>query len=122
MSKETADTNDKPKNPPARTQVILLVADPKDAGHGEVKVFDDPQEAERMIETLLEAGLEPERFRVFTGAETEIAVSYRPVVDLTGEGSEQTAASEPAKRGDNGHDTKGARISGVFQGAADEAQ
>jgi hypothetical protein len=75
-----------------------------------------------MIETLLEAGLEPERFRVFTGAETEIAVSYRPVVDLTGEGSEQTAASEPAKRGDNGHDTKGARISGVFQGAADEAQ
>jgi hypothetical protein len=117
---ETPGTEDKPKNQPTRTRVILLVADPKDAGHGEVKVYDDPHDAERMIETLLEAGLKQERFRVFTGAEAEIGVTYRPAVDLTREESERTAGPDGAGRGDNGHATKDSRVSGLFRRAADD--
>ena len=115
MSRKNSDSEDK-----ARTRVILLVADPKDAEHGEVKVYDDPHDAERMIETLLEAGLEQERFRVFTGTETDIVVTHRPVVDLGGGEAEQTPSSDRARGGGNGHATKDTRASDLFRSAADD--
>ena len=52
-------------------KIIVLVSDRGDSKHGEVSVLDDPQKAERLVETLLEAGFEPERIRVFTGRASE---------------------------------------------------
>ena len=83
-------------------KIIVLVSDRGDSKHGEVSVLDDPQKAERLVETLLEAGFEPERIRVFAGRASEFQVSHRPVVALMAEGEEdegqarpQAAAGEP---------------------------
>ena len=69
-------------------KVIVLVSDRGDSTHGEVSVLDDPQKAERLVETLLEAGFEPERIRVFAGRASEFEISHRPVVALMAEGEE----------------------------------
>jgi len=69
-------------------KIIVLVTDRGDSKHGEVSVLDDPQKAERLVETLLEAGFEPERIRVFTGRASEFEISHRPVVALMAEGEE----------------------------------
>ncbi len=67
------------------TRIIVLVTDRDDPKHGEITVLDDPRKAERLVETLLEAGFDNERFRVFTGAEMDMQVTHRPVVSLLGE-------------------------------------
>ena len=84
-------------------KIIVLVSDRGDSKHGEVSVLDDPQKAERLVETLLEAGFESERIRVFSGRASEFEISHRPVVALMAEGEEgevqaqpQAAAEEPA--------------------------
>ena len=69
-------------------KIIVLVSDRGDSTHGEVSVLDDPQKAERLVETLLEAGFEPERIRVFAGRASEFQISHRPVVALMAEGEE----------------------------------
>ena len=69
-------------------KIIVLVSDKGDSRHGEVSVLDDPQKAERLVETLLEAGFEPDRIRVFAGRASEFQVSHRPVVALMAEGEE----------------------------------
>ena len=79
-------------------KVIVLVSDRGDSTHGEVSVLDDPQKAERLGETLLEAGFEPERIRVFTGRASEFEISHRPVVALMAEGE----AGEPQARAEGG--------------------
>ena len=73
---------------PVSEKIIVLVSDRGDSKHGEVSVLDDPQKAERLVETLLEAGFEPERIRVFTGRASEFEISHRPVVALMAEGEE----------------------------------
>ena len=64
------------------TKIIVLVADRGDPKHGEVVVLGSAAEAERLVETFLEAGYEKERVRVFAGAEMEAQVSQRPKVEL----------------------------------------
>src|SRR3989304_10636902 len=88
---------------PVSEKIIVLVSDRGDSKHGEVSVLDDPQKAERLVETLLEAGFEPERIRVFTGRASEFEISHRPVVALMAEGEEgeaqtraEAAVEEPA--------------------------
>ncbi len=66
-------------------QIIVLVTDRGDPKHGEITVLDAVDKAERLIETLLEAGFEQERIRVFTGNDVPMKVSYRPVVEIPGE-------------------------------------
>lgn len=66
-------------------QIIVLVTDRGDPKHGEITVLDETEKAERLIETLLEAGFEQERIRVFTGNDIPMKVSYRPVVEIPGE-------------------------------------
>jgi hypothetical protein len=73
---------------PVSDKIIVLVSDKGDSKHGEVSVLDDPQKAERLVETLLEAGFEPERIRVFAGRASEFQISHRPVVALVAEGEE----------------------------------
>ena len=76
-------------------KIIVLVSDRGDSKHGEVSVLDDPQKAERLVETLLEAGFEPERIRVFAGRASEFQVSHRPVVALMAEGEEGETQPRP---------------------------
>jgi hypothetical protein len=64
------------------TKIIVLVADRGDPKHGELVVLDTTAEAERLVETFLEAGLERERIRVFAGDEMEAQISRRPRVEL----------------------------------------
>ncbi len=68
--------------------IIVLVTDRGDSKHGEISVVDDPGKAEKLVETLLEAGFEQERIHVFAGRESDFQVSQRPVVALVGEGEE----------------------------------
>lgn len=66
-------------------KIIVLVSDKGDSKHGEISVLDDPHKAEKLVETLLEAGFEQERLHVFVGRESDFQVSQRPVVALVGE-------------------------------------
>lgn len=70
-------------------KVIVLIADREDPKHGEVALLESTAEAERLVETCLEAGYDPERIRVFAGAEMEAQISQRPKVDLVAEGPDQ---------------------------------
>ena len=67
-------------------KIIVLVSDRGDSKHGEISVLDDPHKAEKLVETLLEAGFQPERIQVFTGRQSGFEVSHRPVVALVGDG------------------------------------
>src|SRR3990170_2391253 len=74
-------------------KVIVFVADRGDQRFGEVSVFDSSGEAERLLETLLEAGCDRQLIRVFSGAEMEARVSHRPVVALVSGDQEEVSES-----------------------------
>lgn len=63
-------------------QIIVLVSDKADSGHGEITVVEDFAKAERLMEALIEAGFEQDRIHVFRGKRSEFAVSQRPVVNF----------------------------------------
>ena len=82
-------------------KVIVFVADRGDQRLGEVSVFDSSGEAERLLETLLEAGYDRQRIRVFSGAEMEARVSQRPIVALvSGDQKEAGAGEEVGSEGE----------------------
>ena len=64
------------------TQVLVLVADRDDPNHTEVTVLDKRADAERLLQTLLEAGIEQQRVRIFSGTEMHAQVTHKPVVTL----------------------------------------
>jgi hypothetical protein len=78
-------------------KVIVLVRDRDDSKYGEMSVLDDVTKAERLLETLLEAGFQRDRIKVFYGDRMELQVTYKPAVTLASEGSpRQVDAHEPA--------------------------
>lgn len=82
------------------TKVIVLVSDRDDPKHGEISVLDDSRKAERLVETLLEAGFEQDRIRIFNGSELDMQITHRPVVSLLGEPGdepEESPSQEPAE-------------------------
>ncbi len=82
--------------------IIVLVSDKDDSKHGEISILDDPQKAERLVETLLEAGFDESRIRVFNGRSSEFQISHRPVVALvdgSGEGTRRPAAEGKSREG-----------------------
>jgi hypothetical protein len=82
--------------------IIVLVSDKDDSKHGEISILDDPQKAERLVETLLEAGFDESRIRVFNGRSSEFEVNHRPVVALvdgSGEGTRRPAAEGKSRGG-----------------------
>jgi len=64
-------------------KIILLATDRGDEKHGEISVLDNPEKAQRLIETLLEAGYEQEQIRVFRGQEMQVKVTLKPVVSFS---------------------------------------
>jgi hypothetical protein len=76
--------------------VIVMVSDREDGRRGEITVADDPRTAAHLVETLLEAGFEQDRIKLFSGAETEIRVSTRPVVALVDDESPAPARRQIA--------------------------
>jgi len=76
--------------------VMVIVADLDDAKHGEINVVESPQKAARLVETLLEAGFDQGRIRVFSGGEMDMRVRHRPVVALvSGNEAEESVGTEP---------------------------
>lgn len=71
---------------------IIIVSDQEDAKRGEITVTDNPRTAAHLVETLLEAGFDQERIRLFSGNQTEMRVTTRPVVALVDERSPSAAA------------------------------
>ena len=76
------------------SKVIVLIADAANSKYGEVAVLESTAEAERLVETFLESGYDPERIRAFAGAEMEARVSQRPKVDLVSQEPDPTALAE----------------------------
>lgn len=102
--------------------VILLVADPNDSSHPQATLFDDPADAARAIEDLLQSGLEEERLSVFFGTKAEILVSFRPVVDFTDDRREDWGQPAAVARGVGADETRGAqRFSHLFRSAEGDA-
>lgn len=64
-------------------RMIVMVSDLDDASHGEINILDNPEQAARLVEQLIESGFEQERIRVFGGDEMEMQVHHRPVVSLS---------------------------------------
>ena len=100
--------------------IIVLVSDKDDSKHGEISILDDPQKAERLVETLLEAGFDESRIRVFNGRSSEFQISHRPVVALV-DGSDE-GARRPAAKGKNreGKDEEPAAQAKRREGRAEE--
>ena len=73
---------------------VLVVSDENDRKHGEISVLDTAHETERLVQTLLEAGFEQERIRVYTGSEAEFVTTCRPIVSLADEANQTT---DPAR-------------------------
>ncbi len=97
---------------------VLVVSDESDRKHGEVSVLNSAHETERLVETLLEAGFDQERIRVFTGSEAEFVTIYRPVVSLVDEADKTT---EPARPASDHVEPEATEIEGETEGEAVEA-
>ena len=83
------------------SSVMVMIEDPDNAKHGEMKVLSGPEEAARHIESLIESGFEQNRIRAFYADRMEMQVSHRPVVALVaGEGPPATER-EPASNDDH---------------------
>src|SRR5438034_5324777 len=61
---------------------VVMVLDRDDPKRGAITILSTPQEAARVAETLLEAGTELERIRVFDATELSMKVEHKPVVSL----------------------------------------
>ena len=75
-------------------RVVVMVSDLDDAIHGEINVLQSPEEATRLVETLLESGFEQERIRIFLGDEMQMEVRHRPVVSLSSTDTGRTSKED----------------------------
>lgn len=83
--------------------IIVMVVDPENPKRGEITIMDEPKEAARFAESLLLAGLEQDRIRVFAAAEVQVSVTHRPVVTLVA----PTASPQPTPSQASDGDTTG---------------
>jgi hypothetical protein len=106
------------------TKFIVMVSDRDNAKRGEITVADNPRTAAHLVETLLEAGFQQEQIKLFSGDETEMRVSSRPVVALMDGSSTPTAREsvEPAEAAEKSADEEvrpfvkdGVRFSSLFR-------
>jgi len=108
------------------TQVIVMVSDRDNAKRGEITVVDNPRTAAHLVETLLEAGFQQGQIKLYSGDETEMRISSRPIVALVDDSSTPTAREsvepdETARESANEEATpfvkNGVRFSSLFRPA-----
>jgi hypothetical protein len=78
-------------------RTIVMVSDLDEASRGEIHVLEGADEGARLIEALLESGLEQERIRIFVGEEMQMEVRHRPVVSLSAANSPIRTSEEAAR-------------------------
>ncbi len=71
--------------------LIVMVLDQDNPKRGEISVIEDAHQAEQMVASLLEAGFEQERIRVFSASAVEVQVVHKPVVSFISEGTPASA-------------------------------
>ena len=108
-------------------EFVLVVSDESDGKQGEISVLDTAHETERLVETLLESGIDQNRIRVFAGAEAEFETIYRPVVSLFDESNETAGLDRPVSdkvevkaHSGNGSSQGSVRPSSLFRSARDD--
>lgn len=84
--------------------IIVMVVDPENPKRGEITIMDEPKEAARFAESLLLAGLEQDRIRVFAAAEVQVNVTRRPVVTLVAPNASPEPTPPQAADGDAASD------------------
>lgn len=77
------------------SRTLVVVYEQNDEKRGEITIVENALKAARLVETLLEAGFERDRIRIFTGGEMSMQVTHRPVVALV-EGGDSPSA-EPSE-------------------------
>ena len=78
-------------------KTLVVVYEQDDSKRGEISIVENPLKAARLVETLLEAGFDRERIRIFTGGEMSMQVTQRPVVALVDGSPESVDPSETAE-------------------------
>ena len=81
-------------------KTVVMVLDTDDAARGEIKMLSEQHEAARLVEDLLESGIELERIRVFDALELSLKVAHRPVVSLATDTGEEISSAAPDFLGD----------------------
>ena len=113
------------------TKVIVMVSDRDNAKRGEITVADNPRTAAHLVETLLEAGFQRGQIKLYSGDETEMRISSRPIVALVDGSSMPTAleSREPDETADKSADEEptpfvknGVRFSSLFRPANLDAE
>ena len=108
------------------TKVIVMVSDRDNAKRGEITVADNLRTAAHRVETLLEAGFQRGQIKLYSGDETEMRISSRPIVALVDGSSMPTAREsiEPDETSDKSADEEatpfvknGVRFSSLFRPA-----
>lgn len=103
------------------SRYLLFLADEKERERGDISFFDDAQEAAGHAESLLEAGYEQDRIRIFNSDEMDVQVTHKPVVSLTGADgvaseTSEAGASPEADSDDDGDDDGKSEVAGVKDG------
>ena len=75
---------------------VVMVLDRDDPKRGAITILSTPQEAARVAETLLEAGTELERIRIFDATELSMKVEHKPVVSLGDSAYDEPPAAHEA--------------------------
>ena len=78
------------------TKTIVILLQENSSNHGEVNEFDQPQDAERFIEGLLEAGFERRSIRALTAHDIDLLITQKPTVSLLS-GKDSTADAPSAE-------------------------
>jgi hypothetical protein len=73
-------------------KTVVMVLDTDDPNRGEIQMLPDSNDAARLVEDLLESGIEQHRIRVFDAVELALKVAHRPVVSLGSASGEEISA------------------------------
>ena len=91
--------------PSLDTKVLVITENLNDSERRDIAILNGFAEAERLIGTLLQAGVTQERIQVFAGTELEMEVTQQPVVALAeGKGSQTTARDRSFARSGDGQE------------------
>ena len=100
------------------TKMIVLVDDKETEGSTEMTVVDTAEQAERLVETLLEAGYAAQGVRIFAATQNEFVTTYRPVVSFVAE-DESPAAKNARWQTPAAANSRAERPSSPFHSARD---